>query len=629
MRLHLLALATLLIGSFHARPVRCETSDPAVALSESEGWLRLGHYQKSWLGNYKSLVTTESFFLSPEGRTSPRKELEATIEAFRSPKTLALGPALQPAECAFPARRAWLVQQGVPLPALKEKCTDRQDWIAGIGAVGITLVFSSAYPNNPASMFGHTLLMFNHASRNSILNYGANFEAAVGTEDPAFIYGFKGLFGLYRGGFSIAPYYTKINEYNYAESRDLWEYELNLTQAEVNTAVNHLWELFSVGGFDYHFLDENCSYQLLALLEVAKPEWELTSGFSAYALPLDTLKKVAAQKGAIRSERMRASLFRNMNAEVARLSDEQKKLRKEILSGEKPVSEVADVSSLESVLTFLDYRRRGKDPIKPAQQQLLNSALYRRAQLGAPPGTETAAVENPGESPLKSHGSRALFPGFLQRGDHSRLSLGGRLGLHDVLDPEGGYPDGFLVDLFRLRLTVGLEAGDKKLRLDEFQLAELLSLYPVNSLDPQISWNLRIGTGTRLDFGEHDSLGTIFEGGPGYALKFGNGDLWLYGLGLFTGEILPNTPKGGRYGVGGEAGLKAKLGRVFQLKAESRYRLELNRPWNRSGYWEHGTQASATLHQDLQLRAGMRTTGKPPGGKARIWEWSSELRWYF
>lgn len=39
------------------------------------------------------------------------------------------------------------------------------------------------------------------------------------------------------------PYYRKVKEYGDFESRDLWEYELNLTPEETRFLVSHIWEM--------------------------------------------------------------------------------------------------------------------------------------------------------------------------------------------------------------------------------------------------------------------------------------------------------------------------------------------------------------------------------------------------
>lgn len=626
MRIQHLALSGILL-LYLLRPDRCLASDPAVALSLSEGWLRLGHYQRSLLGGYSSRVVSEAFFLSPTGRTDPESELQATIAALRSPEGRKVGALKQSPECAFPARRAWLLSKGVFLPEAMEACKDRDEWKEGLGATGATLVFSSAYPNNPASMFGHSLLMLNHASGEPILNYGVNYEARVDAADNSVLYGLKGLLGLYPGEYSIAPYYTKINEYNYSESRDLWEYELNLSQAEVRTLVDHLWELFSQGGFRYYFLDDNCSFQLMTLLEVAKPDWRLTHGYGPFTLPLDTVKKVASHPGAIRGEKLRPSLYRRLSDGLLALSSEQKAQREKLLSGELEVNSIGDMKVIESALTYLDYLRRREKGLDARHEKLLGALLLHRSKFAASPGEKEAAIVAK-ESPLRSHGSHLVYPGLLFRGSNARLSVGGRITLHDLIDPGAGFASGFSIDFAKLRLSYGLSEGDRRLRLDEFQLIDILSLYPVNSVDTQISWTLRAGTGARLDFDNGDSLGTRVEGGPGLALAFAEKENWLYALGLLYGEQMPNVGKKIRAGAGAEAGFKAGLGGSLQVKAGSAYRLELNRPFDRAGFFEHTAQAALTLGQNWQIRTGARTADRAGVGK-RLWDYSGELRWYF
>lgn len=54
----------------------------------------------------------------------------------------------------------------------------------------------------------------------------------------------------------------------------------------------HLWEMQNAE-LDYYFLDENCSYQLLSLLEIAREDLALTKEFSVQAIPSDTVRVLA------------------------------------------------------------------------------------------------------------------------------------------------------------------------------------------------------------------------------------------------------------------------------------------------------------------------------------------------
>jgi hypothetical protein len=93
--------------------------------------------------------------------------------------------------------------------------------------------------NNPASMFGHTFLRVDknrEGPEQTLLNYGVNYAANVDTKNVnALAYAFEGLFGFFRGTFTLFPYYAKVQEYSNWESRDLWEYELDFTTIRWST----------------------------------------------------------------------------------------------------------------------------------------------------------------------------------------------------------------------------------------------------------------------------------------------------------------------------------------------------------------------------------------------------------
>jgi len=174
-------------------------------------------------------------------------------------------------------------------PALD--CAELKTWQQVINPKGVTLVFPTAFMNSPSSMFGHTLLRIDAKDQTrskELIAFAVNFAAEPDDSDNAAMYALKGLVGSYPGKFSLMPYYKKVREYNDLESRDIWEYKLNLTEQQVERVLLHLWEL-QRATFDYFFIDENCSYQLLGLLQLAKDDLNLTSQFNMQAIPSDTV----------------------------------------------------------------------------------------------------------------------------------------------------------------------------------------------------------------------------------------------------------------------------------------------------------------------------------------------------
>ncbi|MCW9055034.1 MAG: DUF4105 domain-containing protein, partial [Gammaproteobacteria bacterium] len=266
----------------------------AKKLAQHPEWINLLHYEKTnWFNNdYVSQVDDERFFNAPDGKNNPASELSATISAFFR---MDLNGDDHP-QCKFVARLAWLKDK---LPKLQTTlpeitCKEYLEWRANVPDERTTMVFPAYHLNSPSSMFGHTLLRLDPPADkqgSEWLSIAVNFGANVTDGDNSLFYAFKGLSGGYPGYFIVTPYFKKIKEYNYKEKRDIWEYPLNLTREETQRMVTHLWELKDIE-FDYYFFDENCSYRLLELLEVARPGINLTKEFIATAIPVDTVRSI-------------------------------------------------------------------------------------------------------------------------------------------------------------------------------------------------------------------------------------------------------------------------------------------------------------------------------------------------
>ena len=263
---------------------------PAIEpLARAPMWLKLGHYHTSLMSpsGYTSYVNDSAFFLSENGKHDPQAELTATVQLFSQE---------QPSDgkaCHFLARYQWLTGQGHTFPSLS--CPEYDHWRQQLQAHSVTLVFPVAYMNNPSSMFGHTFLRFdpeNIAEDSPWLSWEVNFGATPAEKDyESITHIWKGLAGGYPGKFSMTPYYRKLQEYNRQENRDIWEYQLKLSPEQTAFISLHIWELQDIY-FDYYFIDENCSFRLLELLELASPDLDLTSRFSAIAIPVDTVRAV-------------------------------------------------------------------------------------------------------------------------------------------------------------------------------------------------------------------------------------------------------------------------------------------------------------------------------------------------
>jgi hypothetical protein len=223
----------------------------------------------------ESEIDDASFFLSSEGKSNASSELNATIELLLN-ETVFDDNATA---CRFPARKAWLQEQLKIDAFVKTECKAFSTLVKKVDPKSATLVFPSAHINSPASMFGHTFLRIDSSYDSKLLSHAINYAATAdqGSENGV-VFAIKGLFGGYSGAYSLLPYYEKLKEYRDTEQRDIWEYELNLSEAEVKRMLLHIWELGNSFSW-YYFFDENCSYNMLWLIEVARPTVYLREKF--------------------------------------------------------------------------------------------------------------------------------------------------------------------------------------------------------------------------------------------------------------------------------------------------------------------------------------------------------------
>jgi len=398
-------------------------------------WLSLLHYKRDRLGGYTSQADDPVFFNHPRGEHEPALELEATLRAF-----FAAGNGDDQPQCRFPARYHWLDEKlafdARRLP--RAACAELRLWQDTLSAHSATLVFPAAYLNGPSSMFGHTLLRINPGdSRRDVplaayaLNYAANADPA----DNGAFYAYKGIFGGYPGVFSIVPYYQKIKEYSDLENRDVWEYELNLDQAEVDQLLRHAWEVRHVN-FDYYFLTENCSYHMLSLLEVARPGVQLTDQFSVKAIPSDTVRAVTAA-GMVASVDYRPSATTVIDQHLALLDPEQHNIVLALADGQEDAGQVSSRYSsdksasrlLELAYDFSRYRALQNASVRDERAGQSYRLLQARSEL--PAGDVWPQTQRPLTRPEQGHRTSRLATGGGRLDGDNFVSLRFRPAYHD------------------------------------------------------------------------------------------------------------------------------------------------------------------------------------------------------
>ena len=504
-------------------------------LAASPQWHRLLHYEPGFSGHrVESQVDDARFFLAADGKHNPVAELKATLAAFYAALTEPGEEQLnQHAMCRFPARWQFLHEQLnlPPAPLTQQQCPEFNQWMNTLKPHSISLIFASSYLNSPSSMFGHTFLRVDPANveaGSTWLSYAINFGAELNSDDNSLLYAYKGLFGGYPGFFSVIRYYEKIKEYSRIENRDLWEYNLNLTPAETRTMISHLWELRDVI-FDYYFFDENCSYRLLELLEVARPGTSLRDEFGARAIPIDTVRAVI-DGGFVASVTYRPSVATQLEHDVNQLSDGHQLLAWQLahrrmqpddprLTELDPAARARIYSAAYEYLRYLEL----ENPRTPAMAQYSLDLLKAVSRLPLKKTTPPTPAVPPEE------GHKTLLVGLTggEQADTGFADLRMRLSYHDLADNRAGYLDGAAINIGELRL--------RKRESDSIQI-EQLNVVDINSHAPRtlflnpITWRVKAGL-ERIYSDSDDDLAAQVHGGAG--VTYGLGDqVLVYGMAM-------------------------------------------------------------------------------------------------
>jgi len=493
-------------------------------LAGEREWHLLLHYRKNLFGGYTSEQDDPGFFMSPDGKTDPQAELDATLKQFFSEELV--GRSKQPAQCAFIARYHWLRERlqfdDSRLPKMACERFDR--WFNDFEAQSITLIFPSAFLNNPASMFGHTFLRIDQRGQTEqtrILAYTINYAAYV-PPDAGIAYPIRGIFGGYSGYFSTYPYYLKVQEYRDFENRDIWEYRLNFSEDQVRRLLMHSWEMGNAS-FDYFFFKENCSYHLLALLDYADPSLHLTDEFLVWTVPADTVRLIASKPGLVSGIAYRPSRSNVIRRKRESLPGSERELAHRITQdlGELTTPTFAQLGLakqaflLDLASDYLRYRVETTDSPPPELKERNRAILTARSQLRIPYPEFTVVPF--AKQPEVGHKTSRTTVGAGWRNDDTFEEISVRAGYHDLLDPEVGYTPNAQIELASISLRHYNRVDQT--RVERATLANVMSLSPIDSVFHAPSWKINMGMNT-IRFGDCQLCSNgVVNGGIGAAVE--------------------------------------------------------------------------------------------------------------
>lgn len=583
-------------------------------------WHTILHYKKNLTGGYTSLVDDPMFFFAEKGKRDPQAELEATIKGFFKPKDNVV---MHPTE-KFSARYAWLKEKLVIDTA--KLPYDGDVWFSQfykeINPSTVTLVFPAGFMNNPASMYGHTLLLVETEGGSRLIAKSLNYAAA--TDDalmPLFVY--KGLLGLYKGYYSFLPYYQKIREYNDTEQRDIWEYEISMTPEEKERMVRHVVEMENIYS-DYYFIDENCSYNLLFLIETAKPETKITDYFWWGVEPIDTLR--AAQDKNIVSRRVfRPSLYSRIQFFRSKLDRNEQGLVLDFCEGRRNLSEIDSITTDEEkkiimcdlASDYLKFMAVKKDISEQDYRNRFMSVLTKRNSMGKYDPIKD--IPTP-VAPDDSHQSRriAFETGHGLEGVYSQLAY--RQSCHELMDPDEGYNMNSQIIFGNIQARYYYD--DKRFLLQRLDIVDLISLPPSDSFFINPCYILKTGLIQNVSKGEKETLSYWINGAAGLSTLLAE-KVQIY---FFAGARSYFNPDYENYTDllgGGESGILTILGPWKNHMYASAYR---------APFGETHTRYSAGLSERIRITDSVSVAADYSYNKDYSFDWhefSAKVNFYF
>lgn len=504
----------------------------AEGIARDAAWLALLHYRVQSDGGVSSEADQASFFLSGDGKRSPRAELLAAVAALHTPERR------QDFACRFPARYEWLRTRlgqddgGASI----ERCLDVAAWMQRFPGRRISIDFASSYLESPSSTFGHTFLKVFEHSADELLSPTINYAARSDARDGDLAFVVKGLFGGFPGVVDELPFYRRLRTYTEIEGRDVHEYELALGPDEVRRLLLHAWEIRN-GVFDYYFVHENCAYRTLTLLDVARPGTGLLKRFSAATVPVDTIRALRAGK-LLGAHRVWPSLPKQVRELETRLTQEDAGLARHLALGLAspgdtdllPLARQAETLQLAyeygSVLIDRDQGDRAR------RKEILGTIIGARLERD---GLQAEPVRAHAANPEDGHDGGMVGIGAGRRGGRDTQTLEYAAFHHALTSPMAGYEAHAEISV----LHPVLEIQDGRVRLRRLDWLLTQSAIPSSTLFAPRAWRLLLST-ARQPFADrkHTVSSVAYQAGKSWPLGRNTVLTILPGAAVEAGSVL-------------------------------------------------------------------------------------------
>ncbi len=526
-------------------------------LSKSAYWHILLH-----MPDEESEVRDKKFFLAPDGKTNASSELEATIYSLYNEVRFDNNSTA----CLFPARKHWLVEKLGMKNLPKVQCDDFDYLIKRMDPKSVSLIFPFMQGSSPSSMFGHTFLRIDSNSNPTLLSYAFNYATVLTQEeenDNRLSYMYKGFFGGYKGHYSLETYYQKIKEYRDLEERDIWEYDLNLTQEETLQMIRHMWEIELVSS-RYYFFTQNCSYKMFWVMESAREGLDLHKYFNYHVIPSESIR-ATIDEGLVDEQHYRPARSSKLMAYEDKLSKDDiddvfkisaQELSPEIYLEESNSGKQTKRLVLEASAEFVEYDYQKKDINESVYKGRLFDILKSRSSLGR---GEVVDVPTPA-NPMLSHRSFRVSAEVGTRNSELIGFLGVRPANHDIKDFDMGFLDGTQIEFMDLLFSY----KENLFQVEKATLISVTALTPRSDFFKQGSYRFSIGFDRNFLSENTD-----------FSLKYSKGATWGSSVGyLYTLlDALAYMDRSAKVAIGGSIGVVLREGEIFKTNIEVSQRI--------------------------------------------------------
>lgn len=560
--LFFLALPALSRGAEPARdtPGQATAQPSIVEWSTSPEWKALLHADAT------QFHIQDPRFLLSAPNASLEREMTATLDAFRQNAI----PGEEHAICRFPARYEWLRrnllinENDIP----RVECTEFRRYRAKAPAEHIKLVFSSENVYSASSMMGHVLLKMEGTNDEGVpVEHAVSYFTVLDSANlprllyRVFVSGMPGLFAL-------TPYQQQKERYLIGEERNIWEYELRLSEAQKSLIQAHIWELREIDS-TYFFTSYNCATAILYILALSQPE--ILDRKERWVSPVDVVRTthefgLVENTVLIPSRRWKIKMLAEQLGQ--RASTVYAAVNDRVTLGfNDHVDDQQAILGLELYRSYFSYLNENGAIPEPDSVSLrenidaMSRAVPKNYQL------DVSEYKNPSKAPFDSQWS--ISAGFMDATSFYQFRI--LAASHRLTDDNRQYFSESSLELgdVSLRYT----PSNNELKLNEAKLYSMASINPWDEFTGGFSSKFKIGFEPHYDSELKDHLTFDVDAGIGAAVSVGR-DVLAYALG---GIGYGNSGRKRYLYVEPEAGLIVR--EIFDMKTL----LRMRRPFNQQG----------------------------------------------